>query len=187
MEHHDAIYSAGQVPIFVSWHDRIMLSTYFWKHRGIAVLISKSKDGEFIARVLETFGNIAIRGSSSRGGTRALVEMIRRMRSGVPMGFTLDGPRGPRYKVKSGALILAKKTGCPILPFVIESKNYWQVRSWDKMQIPKPFTRAIVLINPPIYVSAGSSDGELEAKLTEVQDSMDELVERGRVWRSGQS
>jgi lysophospholipid acyltransferase (LPLAT)-like uncharacterized protein len=66
-------------------------------------------------------------------------------------------------------------------------KNYWQVPSWDKLQLPKPFTRAIVLINPPIYVSAESSDGELEAKLTEVQDSMDELVERGRIWRSGQS
>lgn len=187
MEHHKAIHDAGQIPIYVFWHDRIFLTTYFWRNQHAAVLISQSKDGEFIARVTEKFGNIAIRGSSSRGGTRALVEMIRKMRSGIPMAITLDGPRGPRYEAKSGILMLAKKTGCPILPFVIEPKKYWRIRSWDRMQIPKPFTRAIVLINPPIYVSADLSDDVLDAKLADVQASMNDLVERGQAWRSGQS
>ena len=96
IEHFEAISAAGKLPIYTFWHDRILLTTYFWRNRGIVVIISKSLDGEYIARILQRFGSGAIRGSSSRGGARAFVEMVRSMRSGKAMAFTVDGPRGPR-------------------------------------------------------------------------------------------
>ncbi|MFZ1700730.1 MAG: lysophospholipid acyltransferase family protein [Pyrinomonadaceae bacterium] len=179
MEHFDAISASGHVPIFVFWHDRIFLSTYFWRERGIAVMTSKSFDGEYIARFIQRFGYGAIRGSSSRGGSRALVEMIKEMRAGMPMAFTIDGPRGPRYEAKPGPVILAKKTGNPILPFVVECKSFWNVGSWDRMHIPKPFTKARVIIGEPIYAAA---DNDAEEMLKSLQASLDDLVERGKQW-----
>src|SRR5205814_1528691 len=116
------------------------------RKRGIVVLTSKSFDGEYIARFIQRFGYGAIRGSSSRGGSRAIVEMIKAMRRGLPTAFTVDGPRGPKYEVKAGPVFLAKKTGNPIMPFVIEPRSCWTTRSWDKMHNPKPFTRALTII-----------------------------------------
>jgi lysophospholipid acyltransferase (LPLAT)-like uncharacterized protein len=182
IEHFEAIEAAGKIPIYTLWHDRIFLSTYFWRKRGIVVLTSKSFDGEYIARFIQRFGYGAIRGSSSRGGSRGLVEMIKAMRCGLPMGFTVDGPRGPKYEVKAGPVYLAKKTGNPIMPFVIEPKNRWTTKSWDKMHIPKPFTRALVIIGEPIYVDGNADETEIDAKLAELQRSLDSLVERGRQW-----
>ena len=179
----EAIETAGHVPIYTFWHDRIFQGTYFWRNRGIVIITSKSFDGEYIARFIQRFGYGAIRGSSSRGGSRALVEMIRKMREGLPMGFSIDGPRGPRYRVKPGPVLLAKKTGNPMMPFILEPKNFWTINSWDKMQIPTPFTRVRVIIGKPIYVKADSDE---EQKLEEIQTSLDELVARGKVW-SGRS
>ena len=178
-EHLDAIEAAGKLPIYTTWHDRIFLSTYFWRERGLVVITSKSFDGEYIARFIQRLGYGAIRGSSSRGGAKALVEMINSMSTGHPMAFTVDGPRGPRYQAKLGPIILAKKTGNPILPFVIEPQKFWAVKSWDKMQIPKPFTQASVIIGEPIYVDATADEAEAQAKLTALQRSLDDLVERG--------
>ena len=113
---------------------------------------------------------------------KALVEMIKAMRRGLPMAFTADGPRGPKYQVKSGPVFLAKKTGNPILPFVIEPRRRWTTRSWDKMHIPRPFTRAAVLIGEPIYVDPKADDAETEAKLAELQASLDSLVRAGHQW-----
>lgn len=183
MENHDSIFRDGKIPIYTFWHDRIFLSTYFWRKRGIVVMTSKSFDGEYIARFIQRFGYGAIRGSSSRGGSRALVEMIKAMRAGLPMAFTIDGPRGPRYEAKLGPIFLAKKTGNPILPFIVEPKSFWQAGSWDKMHVPKPFTKALLIIGEPIYVAADATEEEVTAKLAELQSSLDELVKKGREWR----
>lgn len=182
-ENLEAIDAAGEIPIYIFWHDRIFLATYVFRNRGIVVMTSRSFDGEYIARFIQRFGYGAIRGSSSRSASRALVEMIKAMRRGLPMGFSVDGPRGPRYEAKPGSVLLAKKTGNPMMPFILEPKARWTVRSWDKMHIPKPFTRAIVLIGEPIYV--GPED-DVDAKLAELQTSLDALVERGRMWRESQ-
>ena len=176
------IIDAGHQPIIALWHNRIFAGEWYLRERGLAVLTSKSKDGEYIARFLTRFGFGAIRGSSSRGGVRGLVEMIRLMREGVPMAFTVDGPRGPRYVAKSGPVMLAKKTGNPILPFVIECSSYWQIKSWDRLQIPRPFSKARVLYADPIFVSDGGGDAEADAKLVELQNSLDELVELAKEW-----
>ena len=147
-------------------------------------MTSRSFDGEYIARFLTRFGFGAIRGSSSRGGVRGLVEMIRLMREGVPMAFTVDGPRGPRYEAKSGPVMLAKKTGNPILPFVIECSSYWQIKSWDRLQIPRPFARAKVIYAEPIFVP---EDGDDEGVRLKLQTALDDLVERGARWRENLS
>ncbi len=182
-EHFDAIERAEKIPIYTFWHDRIFLGTYFFRDRGIVVMTSKSLDGEYIARFIKRFGYGAIRGSSSRGGARALVEMIKTMRLGHPMAFSIDGPRGPRYEAKPGPLILAKKTGNPIMPFVVEPRRFWTLKSWDQMQIPWPFSRVAVIIGEPIYVDDKASDAEIGSKLADLQASLDDLVERGKRWR----
>jgi len=178
------IERAGKVPIYSFWHNRIFAGTYFFRNRGIVVITSQSFDGEYIARFIQRFGYGAVRGSSTRGGVGALVEMIRLMKKGSPMGFTVDGPRGPRYTAKSGALLLAKKTGNPLMPFVVETEKHWTINSWDKLQIPKPFTRAKIFIHEPLYVANNADDAEIEIKRLELQEKLDELVANGEQWRN---
>jgi lysophospholipid acyltransferase (LPLAT)-like uncharacterized protein len=182
-ENFEKIERAGRIPIYTFWHNRIFLGTYFFKNRKIVVITSQSFDGEYIARFIQRFGYGAVRGSSTRGGASALVEMIRLMRKGAPMAFTIDGPKGPKYEAKIGACLLAKKTGNPLMPFVVEAKKYWEIKSWDRLQIPKPFTRARLMIAPPIYVAPDADDEELENKRRELQNALDELVARGKQWR----
>jgi lysophospholipid acyltransferase (LPLAT)-like uncharacterized protein len=183
-ENFETIERAGRLPIYAFWHDRIFASTYFFRHRGISVITSQSKDGEYIARFIQRLGYGSIRGSSTRGGVRALVEMIKAMRNGTPMAFTLDGPKGPRYEAKPGAVLLAKKTGNPIMPFVVECARYWTISSWDRLQIPKPFTRAKLIIDRPIYVDPDAGDEQVQEKLRELQLSLDAMVDAGVNWRS---
>lgn len=173
----------GGIPIYCFWHDRILSSTYFFRDKKIIVMTSQSFDGECIARTIVNFGYGASRGSSSRGGVGALIEMIKFMKEGFPGAFTVDGPRGPRYEAKAGPCILAKKTGNPLIPFVIETEGFWQTRSWDRLQIPKPFSKAKVIFGKPITVSSESSDDEIEQKRLELQTSLLELVDQGQRWR----
>lgn len=183
-EKYGEILDGGHQPIIALWHDRIFAGVWYLRNRGLAVLTSKSKDGEYIARFLTRFGFGAIRGSSSRGGVRGLVKMIRLMREGVPMAFTVDGPRGPRYVAKSGPVMLAKKTGNPILPFVIECSSYWTVKSWDRLQIPRPFSRARVIFGDPIFVPDRADE---ESSRLQLQAALEGLVERAASWRQGSS
>ena len=100
------------------------------------------------------------------------------------MGFAIDGPRGPRYEVKPGPVILAKKTGNPIIPFVFEPRRFWTLKSWDKMQIPWPFTRTLLVIGEPIYVDAQADDAAVELKVQELQFELDRLTQEGAKWRA---
>lgn len=170
--------------IAVFWHDRILLTTYFWRFSNYAAMVSESFDGEYIARVSQRFGHGIARGSSSRGGSSALRKMIGLLRKEkFSLTLTIDGPRGPRYEVKPGALLLAKTTGVPIVPILIQPKSSWTMKSWDKLQIPKPFTTAKVFVADALFVSKNSSADELECSRKEVQRILDELVLRGKQWR----
>jgi lysophospholipid acyltransferase (LPLAT)-like uncharacterized protein len=180
-QHWERATRDGSLPIYTTWHNRVFLATYFWRRCRIVVMTSQSFDGEYIARFIQRFGYGAVRGSSTRGGVGAIVEMVRLMRAGCPAGFMIDGPKGPRYVAKMGAVLLAKKTGSPVLPFTVEAERYWEVKkSWDALQIPMPFTRARVLIAPPIYVPPDADDATLEAKRDELQRALDELNSRGK-------
>ena len=174
----EEIEKAGKLPIYVVWHDRIYLGVAYLKDRGIVFMASQSLDGEYIARFLQRFGFGVIRGSSTRGGARGLVEMIRGMKNGLAMGFTVDGPKGPRYEVKPGAAILAKKTGNPILPFLVQPQKFWRLNTWDKLIIPRPFTRALMIFGKPVYVIGDETAEASQA----VQNELDDLVRRGEEW-----
>ncbi len=179
-ENWEAASRDGKIPIYTFWHNRVFLSTYFWQRRRIVVMTSRSFDGEYIARFIQRFGYGAARGSSTRGATGAIVEMIRLMRAGCPTAFTIDGPKGPRYVAKMGAVMLAKKTGNPILPFTIIANRFWEAKkSWDRSQVPKPFAQARVLIAPPIYVPASADETLLNARRDELQNALAELNRRG--------
>ncbi|HEX8844024.1 MAG TPA: lysophospholipid acyltransferase family protein [Pyrinomonadaceae bacterium] len=186
-EHWETATRGGRLPIYTFWHNRVFLATYFWRRRRIVVMTSQSFDGEYIARFIQRFGYGAARGSSTRGGVGAVVEMVRLMRAGCSTAFTIDGPRGPRYVAKMGAVLLAKKTGHPVLPFTIASARFWEAqKSWDLFQIPKPFTRARVLIAPPIYVPADADEAVLNDRRDELQRVLDELNRRGDEWSASQ-
>ena len=175
-ENFDQIADSGEIPVYATWHNRIFPSVYFLRNRRIVVMTSQSFDGEYIARFIQRFGFGAVRGSSTRGGIGALAAMIRLTKKGFPMCFTVDGPKGPRYVAKTGAVLLAKKTGNPVLPFLVESDKFWTINSWDKLQIPKPFTRAKVYFAAPIYVSKNADEKEIHTKCRELQNKLDELV-----------
>lgn len=179
----ELIEEKGELPIYALWHNRIFAGAFHLRGRKIVVITSQSFDGEYIARFLLRFGYGAIRGSSTRGGIGALVEMIRLMRAGLPMAFTVDGPKGPKYVVKSGAVLLAKKTGNPILPLSVEIERFWTIKSWDNLQIPKPFSRALFSFAEPIYVAQDAQEKETEEKREELQIKLDELVKLGEQWR----
>jgi lysophospholipid acyltransferase (LPLAT)-like uncharacterized protein len=174
-ENHDEAEKDGGLPIYVFWHDRIFLTTYWWRKRRIVVMTSRSFDGEYIARFIQRFGYGAVRGSSTRGGVGAVVEMVRLMRAGCTTAFTIDGPKGPRYVAKMGAVLLAKKSGQPIMPVTMALQRYWTAGSWDLFQIPKPFTKARVYVAPPIYVPADANEKLLAAKRDELQATLDDL------------
>lgn len=165
--------------ILAFWHGRIFLATYYFRGRGIVVMTSRNTDGEYIARVIRRFGYVPARGSSSRGGHAALVEMVRALRSGAHVGFTMDGPRGPRYVAKPGAVWVAAKTGRPICPFHLCAERKWVLSSWDRFQIPKPFTRVIAIFAPPIFVPKDARESELERYQAQLQRTLEALLEKG--------
>lgn len=180
----EAASQGSSIPIYTFWHDRVFLATYFWRRRGIVVMTSQSFDGEYIARFIQRFGYGAARGSSTRGGVGAVIEMARLMRAGLPAAFTIDGPKGPRYEAKMGAVLLAKKTGQPILPFCITTSRFMTVRSWDQFQIPMPFSTALVDLAAPISVPADANENLLQSKRDELQQSLDHLTTEGENWRT---
>lgn len=182
-ENHEKAESNGGLPIYVFWHNRIFLTTYWWRNRRIVVMTSRSFDGEYIARFIQRFGYGAVRGSSTRGGVGAVVEMARLMRAGCTTAFTIDGPKGPPYVAKMGAVLLAKKSGQPIVPVTMALGKYWTVPSWDNFQIPKPFTRARVYVAPPIYVASDADEQTLNAKRDDLQRVLDDLTRRSDEWR----
>ncbi|MGI8783666.1 MAG: lysophospholipid acyltransferase family protein [Acidobacteriota bacterium] len=180
--HQRRLTATGRRTIYVFWHGRILMATYFWRCRNIVVMTSQNFDGEYIARIIGRFGFGSARGSSSRGGVRALIQMSRVLKRGSDVAFTIDGPRGPRHVAKPGALWLARRSGEAILPFHIESARRRELRSWDRFQIPRLFSPTKIWIAPPIEVSPEASDSELEEKQRLLQETLDRLTEQGRRW-----
>jgi lysophospholipid acyltransferase (LPLAT)-like uncharacterized protein len=178
-EHFTAASGSNRKPILALWHGRILPGLHYFRNRGVVVLTSQNFDGEWIARTLHRFGFRTARGSTSRGGARALVRLRRDLAAGRPAAFTVDGPRGPARVVKAGVVFLAGATGHPILPYHIESTRHWTLGSWDRTQIPKPFATVALAIGEPITV-AGTDDVMLETKRGEVHDALLQLESRAR-------
>jgi lysophospholipid acyltransferase (LPLAT)-like uncharacterized protein len=178
-EHYEAVVRAGRQPILAFWHGRILPATWYFRNRGIVVITSQNFDGEWIARIIRRFGYGTARGSSSRGGVRALVQMRRDLAEGRPVAFTIDGPRGPARIAQAGVVWLAGATGQPILPFHIEAERSWTTSSWDRAQIPKPFSTVGVVIGEPMTVE-GTDEGNVERARTELERALEALEARAR-------
>ena len=161
-EHFDAIRASGHQPIMAFWHGRILPATYYFRNRGIVVITSANFDGEWIAGIIERFGFGTSRGSTSRGGARALLQLSRNLEGGCPAGFTVDGPRGPARVSQPGAVWLAKASGHPVLPFHLEADRFWSLESWDRTQIPKPFATVAISVGEPFYVARDADETAVE-------------------------
>ena len=180
LQHLDAIRAAGRQPVMAFWHGRILPATFYFRGRGIVVITSDNFDGEWIARIIEAFGYGTARGSTSRGARKAMVRLVREMKAGRPAGFTLDGPRGPARVAHPGAVWLARATGNPVLPFHLEASSAWTLRSWDRTQIPKPFSTVALAIGEPIEVPGSATDEDLEAVRLELERRLAGLEARAR-------
>ncbi len=164
-EHHRACVDAGQPFILAFWHGRLLPLGYLHRGCGHGLMISRSKDGEYGSALARHWGQIPVRGSSSRGGALALAEMIAHLEAGHSVAFTPDGPRGPRERMKPGPIVAAQKTGAPILPFSCGASRAWYLNSWDRMLVPKPFARIHVCYGEPFLVGPGDDTGERERAL----------------------
>ena len=170
-EHLQTVGANGHQPILSFWHGRIFPATLYFQKRGIVVITSENYDGEWIARIIMKFGYGTARGSTSKGGSRALLQMVRDVKSKA-VAFTLDGPRGPAEVAQPGAVWLSKATGNPIVPFHAEAASSWQLRSWDRTQIPKPFSKVAMAIGAPIYIAREADDAALEDGRQRLQQSL---------------
>jgi lysophospholipid acyltransferase (LPLAT)-like uncharacterized protein len=149
--------------IFAFWHSRILLLSYIYKRLNAAIMVSNSADGEIIAQVLQRHGHSTIRGSTRKGGLRALRDQIADMRANGRPGVVIpDGPQGPRHKVQIGVILLSKKTGFPIIPIAYSSKRRKVINSWDRFILPFPWIRGVIVYGHPIEVPADSDAATLE-------------------------
>jgi lysophospholipid acyltransferase (LPLAT)-like uncharacterized protein len=180
LEHLDAIAARGQQPVMAFWHGRILPATYYFRRRGIVVITSENFDGEWIAGIIERFGFGTARGSTSRGARKALLQLTRDMRSGKPAGFTVDGPRGPARVSQPGAVWLSKATGNPVLPFHLEASARWTLESWDRTQIPKPFSTVAIAMGEPFHVPSDVDDTGIEEACLALDGRLHALEARAR-------
>jgi len=183
-EHYKKLEQEKIPIIYAFWHGRILAATYFWRNRGIVVLTSENKDGEYIAHVIHRFGYGSSRGSTSRSAVKGTIGLIKTLKRGAHVAFTVDGPRGPRYQVQQGVTWLAGYAEHPILPFHIEAKKAKILASWDLFQIPLPFSRVRVDIAPPIRIAKDLTDEVLEQKRIELETLLNEMRENGELWKT---
>ena len=176
-ERHDRLRDAGEPILYALWHGRLLPLTYHHRHKGIVALISQSADGEYIARVVQGWGYETIRGSSSRGGGKALREIVKRLRGGRSLAITPDGPRGPRQRLQPGIITAAQLSGAVILPLAAGASRAWWPGGWDRFCIPKPFARVTVLYGEPRRVPRDADGAEVRRFARELETDMNALIE----------
>jgi len=167
-----------QRPLIVSfWHTCIIPATYICRDIGVRVMSSYSYDGEYMGRIIHKFGFVAVKGSSSRNAVRALLGLRRALEEGWTVAFSIDGPRGPRHKVKPGPVALARSSGVPLSTFHMALDNAWVLNTWDRLMIPKPFSRVLVRFGKLIPVPPEATDDDVERYTAELQATLDRLCE----------
>ncbi|MGH9713529.1 MAG: lysophospholipid acyltransferase family protein [Candidatus Acidiferrales bacterium] len=173
----------GQASIGAFWHRCIIPTLWYYRHDGIVVMITMNFDGLWTSRVIEKLGYRVAQGSSSRGGMTALNAMAREVEAGWDVAFTPDGPRGPRYVAKPGPVMLARRTGKPITVFHIGLKSaHTFKKSWDNLRLPHLFSRAVLVMAPPIYVAADGDSEEMQKKIAEMQAALERVRDVAESW-----
>jgi lysophospholipid acyltransferase (LPLAT)-like uncharacterized protein len=182
---HNAIQirSAGEPCIGAFWHRCIFPAVWIWRNRGIVVLNTVNFDGQWTRRVIERLGFGTAQGSSTRGAIEGLTAMARNLEAGTHVALTIDGPRGPRYVAKPGAVILARRTGKPISVFHIAlSRAHTFEKSWDLFQLPYLFSRAVMFVAPPIRVPVDADSEVMKQKQGEVQAALERVRDLAESW-----
>jgi hypothetical protein len=181
----ERVHASGKRCIWAFWHRVILPIVWWYRNHGVVVMNTTAFDGQWTRKVIEWLGFGTAQGSSSRGGLRGLAVMARRLEEGLDCAFTIDGPRGPRYVAKPGPVMLARKTGCPILVFHIgvdRGKTF--EKTWDQFLLPMPFARAVILFAPPIFVPTDANADVLEAKHAEMQRELERVRDIAESWFS---
>ena len=158
--------------VYSIWHHSLLVFIYRYRNQGAYTIVSEHRDGEYIARIAQEMGFQTARGSSTRGGGRALIRLRRAARAGHDVGVTVDGPRGPRETAQLGAIFLAQITGLPIVPAIVGLSRFWEVPSWDRFRIPKPFAKGLVGLGEPIAVPRDVPADELEPYRKQLEEAM---------------
>lgn len=172
----------GQPYIYAFFHEVMLFPAYYWAWPSMTILISDHRDGEMITRVVRGLGFNVVRGSTTRGGARALMELKELSRRGGNLCFTPDGPRGPRRSVQMGMIYLASKTGLPIVGAGLAFKNPWRARSWDRFAVPRPFSAAAGIGLEPLHVPADADRDTLEDCRRHIERGMNEATEEAETW-----
>jgi hypothetical protein len=170
----DAIHE-NQV-IYSFWHRAVFPAAWMFRNRGIAVMVSRSFDGEYIARIIERFGFVAIRGSSSRGGAEGLLGLKTQLEQGAAVAFTIDGPRGPRYVAKPGPVRLARATGLPMRAFYVAPDRPWVLNTWDRFMIPRPFSKVLVRASSKMIVPSQADDDQMPVHQEQLQAALERVT-----------
>lgn len=164
--------------IYAFWHGRMLIFTYSHRRKNIHVLISQHQDGEYIARIIHRLGFVSVRGSTTRGGNKAIFEICEKVTSGFDVGISPDGPKGPGFEVHPGILYVAQRSGMPIVPITNSAKKRWTLSSWDKFLIPKPFTRVVIALGKPIYVPVETTPEETDKIRRELENDLLQLTRK---------
>ena len=170
----DAIFEKPVIYSF--WHRAVFPASWMWRKQRIAVMVSRSFDGEYIARIIERLGFVAVRGSSSRGGAGALLGTKSVLERGESVAFTIDGPRGPKYVAKPGPVGLSKVTSIPMAAFYVALSNSWVLKTWDAFMIPKPFSRALVRVSRKTVVPADADDPQIAEYHAKLQAALERVT-----------
>jgi lysophospholipid acyltransferase (LPLAT)-like uncharacterized protein len=175
-EHEAAARRESRNVIYAAWHGRMLPITYTLRNRSICVLASEHRDGETLGRTIERLGFGHVRGSSTRGGARAVMDLAEKLKHGFDIGITVDGPRGPRYVAKPGPVQIAKITGAAIVPITSSSRRHRRFSSWDAFELPFPFTEVRVRHGEPVWVPADCDAETLEAKRLELEAKLRDIT-----------
>ena len=165
--------------IGVTWHNRLLFLCPALPPKALKntfAVISASRVGQYLADFMSFFGARALRGSSSRKGANALLGAIKAIESDCNVAFTPDGPRGPKYSMKNGPIVLAAKTGGQIIPFTLNCSRCWQLKSWDNFQLPKPFAKITMIIGKPINVPLNADENTIEEYRIIVENALNEIT-----------
>lgn len=176
-EHLDAALRHAPNVVFCFWHGRMLPLAYLHRGRRAQILASEHRDGEMLGRTMVRLGFGHVRGSSTRGGTRAILDLVESVRSGLDAALTVDGPRGPRHVAKPGAIEIARQTGVAVVPITSASRRHRTFASWDAFELPAPFTRVMVRYGAPVIVPAEANRDELEARRVELERSLARITE----------
>lgn len=177
----------GNPLLLATWHGGLIPPMYYLRYQGINVLSSTHRDSEYLAWILRKFGWCLTKGSTGKGGSRALIEMIRKLKEGKDIAITPDGPTGPARKLKPGLIYIAQKTGLPIIPVGVGASPKKNLKSWDSFMLPSFFAQAVLIFGDPFPVGKDLTEEDIQTKTIELENILNQLQEQAEQIATGRS